>query len=258
MNASRAVADHTRERITCCTSATTRAFLPALPRTLVILRRLLFPLLLFTVGAPSRAVLAQGSTATASATSRGAWRATAEVGGVFGGTWLEGLSAPTVSTDAGATIGVGLKRRVADRVTVGAALSVGSQAISLAEGGTQWSGGTLTEANLQGVLSFLTSQGTPLRPSLDLSAGLTVLSGARDVAPFRDASRIAPLGEIGLTVRRLEHRVDRQEYALFARYGAVRMRGSATAVPLTSANAARGSDGAGWVGRWRAGLQVTR
>lgn len=226
---------------------------------MILPRRVLrFPLLLVFFATPAVGVAAQGSSQTTSGAGRGGWRATAEVGGVFGGTWLEGATAPTVSTDAGATIGVGLKKRMNDRIATGAAVTVGAQAISLAETGQQWSGGTLTEVNLQGLLSFLTSQGTPFRPSLDLSMGAVVLSGADQILPFRGASRVAAIGEVGVTARRVEHRVNRQEFALFVRYGAVRLTGLATEAPITSSSAAIANDGAGWVGRWRAGLQVTR
>lgn len=176
------------------------------------------------------------------------WRVTAEVGGILGGTWLDGTSAPTVRTDPGATIGVGLARMVGPNVSGGVGVRVGAQPVSVKENGASWSGGTLTEADAMGTLSFLTAQSTPLRPSLDLGAGVAVLSGARTLLPFRDASRIAPIGEAGVTLRRVNPNPNKQEVALFVHYGVLRL----------DASAADASTASGWVSRISAGFKVTR
>lgn len=176
------------------------------------------------------------------------WRVTAEVGGVLGGTWLDGSTAPTVRTDPGATIGVGAMRMVGANVAAGVGVRVGAQPVSVKENGVSWSGGTLTEADALGTLSFLTPQSTPLRPSLDLGAGVAVLSGARTVLPFRDASHIAPIGEAGVTLRRVDPNPNKQEIALFVHYGVLRLDASATDASTAS----------GWVSRISAGFKVTR
>ena len=179
---------------------------------------------------------------------RPTWRVTAELGGVLGGTWLEGTGAPTVRTDPGATIGVGAQRMVATNVSAGVGVKVGAQPVSVKESGASWSGGTLTEADALGTMSFLTAQSTPLRPSLDISAGVAVLSGARTLLPFRDASRIAPIGEAGVTLRRVDPNPNKQELALFVHFGVLRLDASATDASTVS----------GWVSRISAGLKVTR
>ncbi len=151
-------------------------------------------------------------------------------------------------TDPGATIGVGGQRMVAMNVSAGLGVKVGAQPVSVKEGGETWSGGTLTEADALGTLSFLTAQSTPLRPSLDIGAGVAVLSGARTLLPFRDASRIAPIGEAGVTLRRVDPNPNKQELALFVHFGVLRLDASATDA----------STGSGWVSRISAGLKVTR
>ena len=179
---------------------------------------------------------------------RPTWRVTAEVGGVLGGIWLKGSAAPTVRTDPGPTIGVGAQRMVAQNISAGASVKVGAQPVSVRENGASWSGGTLTEADAVGTVSFLAPQSTPLRPSLDLAAGIAVLSGARTLLPFRDASRVAPIGEAGVTLRRVDPNPVKQELSLFVHYGVLRL----------DASAADASTISGWVSRISAGVRVTR
>jgi len=176
------------------------------------------------------------------------WRVTAEVGGVFGGRWFEGNGAPSVRTEPGATIGVGAQRMVGPNVSAGVGVKVGAQPVSVNEDGASWTGGTLTEADAIGTVSFLTAQSTPLRPSLDIGAGVAVLSGARALLPFRDASRIAPIGEAGVTLRRVDPNPNKQEIAVFVHYGMLRLDASATDASTIS----------GWVSRISAGFKVTR
>ncbi len=176
------------------------------------------------------------------------WRVTGEVGGVLGGTWLRGVGAPTVTTDPGATIGVGATRQLVSGVSAGATLRIGAQPVVMREVGATWSGGTLTEADVLAQLIVMSAQGTTLRPALEVGVGAAVLTGARDVLPFHDASRVAPIAEAGFSVRRDANSSTPQDLALFVHYGIVRLDASGTNAVTSS----------GWVRRVTLGLRVTR
>jgi len=176
------------------------------------------------------------------------WRVTGEVGGVIGGTWLRGTGAPTVTTDPGATIGVGASRQLVSGVSAGATLRIGAQPVVMKETGATWAGGTLTETELMAQLTIMSAQGTTLRPALELGAGAALLTGARNVLPFHDASSIAPIAEGGFSVRRDANSSTSRELALFVHYGLVRLDASAAGAVTTS----------GWVQRLTIGLRVTR
>ncbi len=178
------------------------------------------------------------------------WRVTGEVGGIVGGTWLSGPRVPTVSTDPGAALGIGVQRGITPDATAGFAVRISSQAVSLREVGSSWSRGTLTEGDVVGQLSFASRRRTRLRLALDLGGGFALLSGARDLLPFLDASSIAPLGDIGLSLHRGQSEVDasRRDLALYVRYTSLRLDASLQNAVTTS----------GWVGRISTGLRVTR
>ncbi len=179
------------------------------------------------------------------------WRVTAEVGGVIGGTWLTGPQAPTVGGDLGVTLGVGALRSLVPNAAAGVALRLGSQGLTVTEQDASWSGGTLTEADVVGVLALTSRRRARAQLSLDVGGGLAFLSSARDLLPFRGAVRASPLGEIGLAVRRaglVKADAPRRDLALFARYSALRVGTAATSVDHTS----------GWIGRISVGLRVTR
>ena len=137
---------------------------------------------------------------------------------------------------------------IAQNISAGVVVKVGAQPVSVKENSASWSGGTLTETDVVGTVSFLAAQSTPLRPSLDIAAGIAVLSGARTVLPFRDASRLAPMGGAGVTVRRVDANPAKQELSLFVHYGVLRLDASAVDASTIS----------GWVGRISAGVRVTR
>ena len=176
------------------------------------------------------------------------WRVTGEVGGVIGGTWLRGAGVPAVTTDPGATIGVGASRQLVSGVNAGATLRIGAQPVVMKESGATWAGGTLTETELMAQLTIMSAQGTTLRPALELGAGAALLTGARNVLPFHDASSIAPIAEGGFSVRRDANSSGPQDLALFVHYGIVRLDASAAGAVTTS----------GWVRRLTIGLRVTR
>jgi hypothetical protein len=199
------------------------------------------------VGALVFALMAHGAVASAQrAPDR--WRFTGDVGGVLGGTWLRGIGAPTVTTDPGASIGVGASRPIGSGSAVGALLRIGAQPVVMKESGTTWSGGTLTETDVLATLVLMSPQGTALRPALELGAGAALLSGARNVLPFHDASSVAPIVEGGVAVRRDANSSSPEDLALFVHYGLVRLDASQTNAVSTS----------GWVPRLIVGLRVTR
>ena len=176
------------------------------------------------------------------------WRVTADVGGTFGGTWLKGSTIPTVATDGGGTIGLGAVHALSPFLSVGASAHIGAQSVSIKDQGAQWSGGTLTETELMAQFAITAAEGTFLRPALEFGAGAAALSGARSVLPFRDASSIAPIGEIGISLRRANLEVGSQDLAIFVHYGVVRL----------DANASTSSTTSGWIRRLSAGLRLTR
>lgn len=178
------------------------------------------------------------------------WRFVGEAGGTVGGTWLEGPRAPTVSSGTGFLFGIGLQRGWTEFVAAGATLRAGIQPLELKENGDTWSGGTLTEANFVGTLSLQSRQRREYRLSLDLSGGAAVLSGANDILPFHDAASLAPLGEVGVALRRGATNADasRRDLAVFARYSALKLKSEYVNAVATS----------GWVGRVVAGVRITR
>lgn len=178
------------------------------------------------------------------------WRFVGEAGGSVGGTWLEGPRAPTVSSRTGFLFGIGLQRGWTEFVAAGAAIRAGIQPVELRENGDTWSGGTLTEANFVGLLSLQSRQRRTYRVSLDLGGGAAVLSGANDILPFHDAASLAPLGEVGVALRRGATNADasRRDLAVFARYSALKVKSEYVNAVATS----------GWVGRIVAGVRITR
>ena len=178
------------------------------------------------------------------------WRPYAEVGGLLGGTWLSGPRSPTVSTDPGFSLGIGISRGITPDVSSGVSMRVASQGLSLSEVGATWTGGTLTEANVVGQLSLSSRRRTRRRLALDLGGGIAVLSGAHDILPFLDASNIAPLGEMGLSLHNGKADADasRRDMAFFVRYSTLRL----------DANVVNAATTTGWVHRVTLGLRVTR
>lgn len=178
------------------------------------------------------------------------WHVAGELGGVVGGTWLNGSNAPTVTSTPGVVLGIKVQRTVSPHASAGAAIRLAAQPLSLRERDTKWSGGTLTEGDLLGVVSLYAARDQPVSVSVDVGLGIAVLSGARSILPFRDASHLSPLGELGVSLRQSTTRAQsaRQERALFVRYGMLRLDASATETIATT----------GWVGRLTAGVRITK
>ncbi len=178
------------------------------------------------------------------------WQLAGELGGVVGGTWMRGSNVPTVTTAPGVVLGLNGQRTVSPHASVGAAIRIGAQPLSLTEHDTKWTGGTLSEGNALGVVSLFGARDQPLTVSVDLGLGIAVLSGARSILPFRDASSVSPLGELGVSLR---HSTTRSKpagdaQAVFVRYSMLRLDASATETIATT----------GWVGRLTAGVRITK
>ncbi len=178
------------------------------------------------------------------------WHVTGELAGVIGGTWLNGSTAPTVTTAPGVVLGIDVHRNVSSRASAGASVRIGAQPLSLTERETKWSGGTLTEGNALGVVSLFATGEKNLNISLDFGFGIALLSGARSILPFRDASSLSPLGELGVSLHRNTTGLKsaRYEQGLFVRYSMLRLDASAAEATATT----------GWVSRLTAGVRISK
>ncbi len=179
------------------------------------------------------------------------WSTSGEVGGVLGSEWLVGSSNPTVRTSAGVFLGLNGRRLLMSGAAFGLAARFGAHALSLSENDVRWSGGTLTELDLLGAAAMpIGSASSPL--AVEIAGGVAVVSGAREIAPFRDAARVAPLAEVGIALHRGGGgggaRSQQRAPMLVVRYGIVRLDASAVNAITTS----------GWVRRLSAGLRITR
>ncbi len=185
----------------------------------------------------------------AQATAR-QWQVTGELGGVMGGTWLNGLTAPTVTTAPGVVLGIEVQRNVSSHASAGVSVRVGAQPLSLTELNTKWSGGTLTEGNALGIVSLFAKSEKHLKMSLDLGLGIATLAGARNILPFRDASSLSPLGELGVSLHRdtAGLKSAQREQGLFVRYSIIRLDASAVEATATT----------GWIGRLTAGVRLAK
>lgn len=181
------------------------------------------------------------------------WLLRGEIGGVLGGTWLTGVSAPTVSSKPGVSLSLDAHRATGRRVNAGAAVRMHAQPLTLREHGISWDGGTLTDAQFLGTMAIALHRGNRLQSAVELGGGLALLAGARTIYPFTDAGRVTLATEGGVSVQRNDARQSRS-LALVIRYGVVRLDPGPASV--TDPDAMHGS--AGWVGRASLGLRVQR
>lgn len=175
------------------------------------------------------------------------WGVYGEVGGVLGGTWSQSEGAPTVTTGPGALLSLGAQR-VVERFSLGAAVRLATQSVSLAELGDTWSGGTLRELQVVATTAWPLLQRGAGGLDAEASVGLSSRLGSVRVEPFASSPSVSPLGEIGLAARRGE------AVALVARLGVVHLNptGTASSVPGTVAA------NSGWVRRITIGFRVFR
>lgn len=211
----------------------------------------------------SIAIIAFSAPAARAQSSQGAgWTVAGEFGGAIGGTWLESTGAPRVSSTTGAQLSLSASRPTKSRVALGAAVRVSAQSLQLKEVDQTWSGGTLTNGQLMGTMSVDLPRSAQIATALEFGGGLSILSGARDLAPFTTASRVAPTGEFGVAIRRAPSTYavvrrtafDLRALALVLRYDVTRFdpgnSASGGAVPRNAT--------AGWVGRMVVGARVMR
>lgn len=205
-------------------------------------------LALWLAGASASAAEAQGTASGAkTAADETRWRISAEVGGVFGGSWLSGINAPRVSTDPGLALSVAVNRQ-SGRTSVGLGVRGAMQPISMNETGMKWSGGTATDAQLLGTVAYSVRRTGQLLADAEIGGGVAFIAGTREVFPFTETSRVAPvaeggialsLGEVGESLYRY------RPFALVVRYGVLHVDALGGDANLPSSMTA----GAGWVGR---------
>jgi len=180
-----------------------------------------------------------------------AWRSVQEIGGIVAGRWMEGARIPTVSSNAGILLALGVQQAFRPDAYRGVMLRLAIQPLSMSEAGASWDAGTLREANVVGTLSMLSASRGNWRLRLEANGGAAILNGASNVLPFLDAGSVSPLGEAGLSVHRgspgLTDTGERQ-ISGFARYGALRL----------SANDGNAISTAGWVRRVTIGLRMSQ
>ncbi len=167
-----------------------------------------------------------------------------------------------MSSTTGAMLSLTASRETHLGVRAGVAVRVASQPLTLREADVQWDGGTLSDAELLGTVAVALRRGRRIRSDLEAGAGLVALSGARTLLPFATASRIATVGEAGISLRRgsgldavaRQSAFDLRSLALFARYSVMRLD------PGIDASAVVGDTPGttGWVGRIAIGLRVLK
>jgi hypothetical protein len=191
------------------------------------------------------------------------WTLSGDVGGAFGGTWLDGPSVPTVSSGSGVTVALGARRslrsRRADDVSAGVAVRVVAQPLRLREQGARWDGGTLTDAQIIGTLTLPIDRAPRRRAEVELGAGLSVLSGTSSLYPFSALPRTLPTVESGLVLYRnrpADTAATRsaRPIGLFVRYSVTRADPSPTPADDVSSTPTT----AGWASRVSVGLRVQR
>lgn len=191
------------------------------------------------------------------------WTLSGDVGGAFGGTWLAGSSAPSVSTGTGVAVALGARRRLssrrADGMSAGVAVRVAAQPVRLREQGAQWDGGTLTDAQVMGTLTIPVDRTPRRRADVEFGAGLAVLSGAGTLYPFSALARTLPTLESGLVLFRSRAANDATARAsrplgLFVRYSMTRV----DPAPARADDVSSTPTTAGWAGRVSVGLRVQR
>ncbi len=192
----------------------------------------------------STAVAAQTRGDDTSRTNR--WTTSAEIGALFGSTWLVGNNNPTITTTPGVMAGLTVNRIVGEKRALGLASRFSAQPLSLREHDMRWSAGTLTQFDMLLTASLFLPEARGPQIAVNVGGGATVLGGARNLTPFRDVARVVPLVEAGMTLHRTSTRHARDQ-AVFVRYGVLRIDASSSGLTTT-----------GWVRRLAAGVSLSR
>jgi hypothetical protein len=126
------------------------------------------------------------------------WGVYGEVGGVLGGTWSKTEGAPTVTTGPGALLSLGAQR-VSERFSLGAAVRLAAQPVSMSELGDSWSGGTLRDIHVVATTAWPLAQrgagGLDAEAAVGLAGRLGSVRGepfARSPACRHWASSVSP------------------------------------------------------------------
>jgi hypothetical protein len=144
-------------------------------------------------------------------------------------TFFEGPRIATVSSSAGAGLGIGLQRRVRPRLETGVILRVLVSPIKATEAGASWSLGSMREVGAVGTASVDGYTGQRLALKVEGAAGISVMSGVDGALPFSDLAVISPSIEAGVALGQ-PPKTGRREWWLTARANTLRMgRASANA-----------------------------
>lgn len=183
----------------------------------------------------------------ATLTAQPVWGVYGEVGGVLGGTWSKSAGAPTVTTGPGALLSLGAQR-VGERFSLGTALRLAAQPVSMSELGDSWGGGTLREIHVVATTAWSLAQRGAGGLDAEAAVGLAGRLGSVRAEPFASTPSLSPLGELGFAIRRGE------AVALVARMGILHLNPTGTASSTSGSVAAN----SGWVRRVTVGLRVFR
>ncbi len=212
----------------------------------------------------STVLTAQTSKRTPAAPQSG-WTLVGDVAGVLRGTWLSSTTAPTVESDVGVSLAVGAQRALSARTRGGIAVRVQSQPLRLSESGERWDGGTLTVGDVVGLLVLPGVRAAGMQSEVEISSGLSLLTGARNIFPFSSAGMLTPLVGVGAVVFRATDRAtdrasDRavrtptRRLNVIVRYDLIRLDPGPTLAGSLDTFAGT----AGWASRISAGLRVHR
>jgi hypothetical protein len=208
-------------------------------------------------GLRSTALPAQTSAPRTGDVSKHGWTVFGDVAGVWRSTWLSSNTAPTVEGDVGVSLGVGALRPLSARTHGGFAVRVQSQPLRLSEAGATWDGGTLTVGDAVGTLVFRGVRAGRVQSDVELSSGLSLLTGARRIYPFSSAGTITPVVGLGAVLFRAadrEARAERRRLNIIVRYDLIRLDPGPTLAGSLDSFAGT----AGWSPRVSAGLRVLR
>jgi hypothetical protein len=179
---------HTHHRVTCwCTvEYPSTFFMSHLTRMRIVAARSRWLPALVLVGTLGSMAEAQGSTIAGGEGIEPGWRISGEVGGIFGGQWLSGASAPRVSTAAGLALSVSGVRWTTGRAHFGISARGAMQPITMDEAGTRWSGGTATDVQLLGTVAYAIRRSGHVHSDVELGGGISFITGTREVFPFSE------------------------------------------------------------------------
>ncbi|MDQ6611521.1 MAG: hypothetical protein M3Y64_03730 [Gemmatimonadota bacterium] len=163
-------------------------------------------------------------------------------------TWASGTGAPNVRTQWAPMLSLNLGGRLSTSTRFSIDTRLSNAAVELTESGTHWSGGALTLVDVVGTLAWRPLLQRGHRASFEAGAGATVFAGNRDVAPFRGAAGVVPIGEATFAYD-LPFNFARNTTALFARATLMRMGGANTEDAVKAP---------GYVHRASFGVRITR